>query len=106
VDIGIWWGLLTNGASPRRPCGLSLSRPPLLATGRLAPGLLSFSPSFDDDVFSSFTAGETVTLPLDLAGACQRKISPQIQALSTLVLLVSGVLLILATPRSSGSGRR
>jgi spermidine/putrescine transport system permease protein len=79
---------------------------PLLAPGLLAASLLSFSLSFDDYVISSFTAGETVTLPLYLAGAFQREISPQIQVLSTLVLLVSGVLLILATPLSPSSGRR
>ena len=46
---------------------------------------------------SSFTAGETVTLPLYLAGALQREISPQIQVLSTLVRLAS--VLLLASPR-------
>jgi spermidine/putrescine transport system permease protein len=79
---------------------------PLLVPGLLAAGLLSFSLSFDDYVISSFTAGETVTLPLYLAGAFQREISPQIQVLSTLVLLVSGVLLTLATPLSPAAGRR
>jgi spermidine/putrescine transport system permease protein len=72
---------------------------PLLAPGLLAASLLSFSLSFDDYVISSFTAGETVTLPLYLAGAFQREISPQIQVLSTLVLLVCAALLLLATPR-------
>jgi spermidine/putrescine transport system permease protein len=71
---------------------------PLLAPGLLAATLLSFSLSFDDYVVSSFTAGETITLPLYLAGAFQREISPQIQVLSTLVLLVSVVVLVLATP--------
>jgi spermidine/putrescine transport system permease protein len=66
--------------------------------GLLAAGLLSFSLSFDDYVVSSFTAGETVTLPLYLAGAFQREISPQIQVLSTLVLLASVLLLALASP--------
>ena len=66
--------------------------------GLLAATLLSFSLSFDDYVISSFTAGETVTLPLYLAGAFQREISPQIQVLSSLVLLVSAVLLVLASP--------
>ena len=61
---------------------------PLLAPGLLAAALLSFSLSFDDYVISNFTAGETVTLPIYLAGAFQREISPQIQVLSTLVLLV------------------
>lgn len=71
---------------------------PLLAPGLLAATLLTFSLSFDDYVISSFTAGETVTLPLYLAGAFQREISPQIQVLSSLVLLVSAVLLVLASP--------
>ncbi len=75
---------------------------PLLAPGLLAATLLSFSLSFDDYVVSSFTAGETLTLPLYLAGAFQREISPQIQVLSTLVLLVSALILVLASlPRRS-----
>ncbi len=77
---------------------------PLLVPGLLAAGLLSFSLSFDDYVVSSFMAGETVTLPLYLAGAFQREISPQIQVLSSLVLLVSAALLVLASPRQ-GQGR-
>lgn len=72
---------------------------PLLAPGLLAAALLSFSLSFDDYVISSFTAGELVTLPLYIAGAFQREISPQIQVLSTLVLLVSAALLALGLRR-------
>jgi spermidine/putrescine transport system permease protein len=72
---------------------------PLLVPGLLAATLLCFSLSFDDYVISSFTAGETVTLPLYLAGAFQREISPQIQVLSTLVMLVSVAGLLLASPR-------
>jgi spermidine/putrescine transport system permease protein len=72
---------------------------PLLVPGLLAATLLCFSLSFDDYVISSFTAGETVTLPLYLAGAFQREISPQIQVLTTLVLLVSVAALLLASPR-------
>jgi spermidine/putrescine transport system permease protein len=68
---------------------------PLLAPGLLAAALLSFSLSFDDVVISTFTAGDVVTLPLYIAGAFQREIAPQIQVLSTLVLLVSGALLAL-----------
>jgi spermidine/putrescine transport system permease protein len=72
---------------------------PLLVPGLMAATLLCFSLSFDDYVISSFTAGETVTLPLYLAGAFQREISPQIQVLSTLVMLVSVAALLLASPR-------
>jgi spermidine/putrescine transport system permease protein len=72
---------------------------PLLVPGLLAATLLCFSLSFDDYVISSFSAGETVTLPLYLAGAFQREISPQIQVLSTLVILVSVAGLVLVSPR-------
>ena len=72
---------------------------PLLLPGLLAATLLCFSLSFDDYVISSFSAGETVTLPLYLAGAFQREISPQIQVLSTLVMLVSVAGLVLVSPR-------
>lgn len=75
---------------------------PLLAPGLLAAALLSFSLSFDDVVISSFTAGDLVTLPLFIAGAFQREISPQIQVLTTLVLLVSAVLLALGLRQEQG----
>jgi spermidine/putrescine transport system permease protein len=74
---------------------------PLLAPGLLAAALLCFSLSFDDYVISSFVAGETLTLPLYLAGAFQREIAPQIQVLSTLVLVVSAGLLALGLRRPS-----
>lgn len=77
---------------------------PLLAPGLLAAALLSFSLSFDDYVISSFTAGETVTLPLYLAGAFQRGIAPQIQVLSTLVLLVSTGLVAFGLRRPPATG--
>jgi len=75
---------------------------PLLAPGLLAAALLSFSLSFDDYVISSFTAGDLVTLPLYIAGAFQREISPQIQVLSTLVLLISAALLALGLRQEQG----
>jgi spermidine/putrescine transport system permease protein len=75
---------------------------PLLAPGLLAAALLSFSLSFDDVVISSFTAGQLVTLPLYIAGAFQREISPQIQVLTTLVLLVSAALLALGLRQEQG----
>ncbi|MFM7087625.1 MAG: ABC transporter permease [Cyanobium sp.] len=75
---------------------------PLLAPGLLAAALLSFSLSFDDYVISVFTAGEVVTLPLYIAGAMQREISPQIQVLSTLVLLVSAACLALGLRQEQG----
>jgi spermidine/putrescine transport system permease protein len=54
-------------------------------------------------VISSFTAGDTVTLPLYLAGAFLREISPQIHVLSTLIFLISaGLLLLACRPERTG----
>ena len=72
---------------------------PLIAPGLLAAFLLSFSLSLDDYIITAFTAGETITFPLYIAGAFQREISPQIHVLATLVLLVSVALLGLAVGR-------
>ena len=75
--------------------GLALLTLPLLAPGILAAFLLSFSLSLDDYIITAFTAGETITFPLYIAGAFQREISPQIHVLATLVLLVSVALMAL-----------
>ena len=69
---------------------------PLIAPGLLAAFLLSFSLSLDDTIISLFTAGDTVTLPLYIAGAFQREISPQIHVLASLVFLVSTGLLAIS----------
>lgn len=62
---------------------------PLIVPGILAAALLSLSLSLDDFIITTFTAGQEVTFPLQIAGAFQREISPQINVLATMVLLVS-----------------
>lgn len=62
---------------------------PLIVPGILAAALLSFSLSIDDFIITTFTAGQAVTFPLQIAGAFQREISPQINVLATMILLVS-----------------
>ena len=79
------------GARPLR--AFRLVTLPLIAPGLLAAFLLSFSLSLDDYIIAMFTAGDVVTLPLYIAGAFQREISPQIHVLATMVLLVSVALL-------------
>jgi ABC-type spermidine/putrescine transport system permease subunit II len=57
-------------------------------------------------VISSFITGVIVTQPLHLAGAFQQEISPQIQVLSILVLLVSAALLLLLASQPQGRRER
>jgi spermidine/putrescine transport system permease protein len=70
---------------------------PLIVPGILAAGLLSFSLSIDDYIVTTFTAGQTVTFPLQIAGAFQREISPQINVLASMILVVSVTLLAVGT---------
>jgi len=69
---------------------------PLLIPGIIAGAMLAFTLSLDDFVISFFTAGpDSVTLPLYIFAAVRRVVTPQIHALSTLVLLVTIVLVAL-----------
>jgi len=61
--------------------------------GIIAGAMLAFTLSLDDFVISFFTAGpESVTLPLFIFAAVRRVVTPQIHALSTLVLFVTIIL--------------
>jgi spermidine/putrescine transport system permease protein len=67
---------------------------PLIVPGILAAGLLSFAISIDDFIVTFFNAGEEVTFPLQVFGASRAELSPQINVLATMVLLVSvGIML-------------
>lgn len=66
---------------------------PLIVPGIVAAALLSFSLSIDDYIITTFTSGQYVTFPLQIAGAFQREISPQINVLASMILL--GTLLVM-----------
>ena len=68
---------------------------PLLLPGIVAGAMLAFTLSLDDFVISFFTAGpDSVTLPLYIYAAVRRGVSPQIHALSTLVILITVILIV------------
>lgn len=72
---------------------------PLLLPGIIAGGMLAFTLSLDDFVISFFTSGpKSQTLPLYIYSAVRRGVTPQIHALSTLVVLVT-VMLVVAVER-------
>jgi len=63
---------------------------PLIAPGILSGALLAFVLSLDDFVISQFTAGVgATTLPLRIYSMVKFGVSPEINALSTLMLLVT-----------------
>jgi spermidine/putrescine transport system permease protein len=69
---------------------------PLLAPAIIAGFLLSFTFSFDDFIVAFFVAGPNNTLPIYVFASIRRGITPEINAIGTVVLTVSLTLLVLA----------
>ncbi len=70
---------------------------PQLAPGIMAGALLAFTLSFDDYVITSFVAGSgSSTLPVVIYGMVRRTVEPTINAVSTLVLVATTILIYLA----------
>jgi spermidine/putrescine transport system permease protein len=66
---------------------------PILAPGIVAGALLALTLSLDDFVVTFFNSGiGTTTLPLFVYGLLKQRVSPEINAISTLMILVSVVL--------------
>lgn len=69
---------------------------PLLVPALIAAGLLVFVISFDDFLIAFFCAGtEAQTLPLFIFATIRTGISPLLNALSTLLLVVSSLLVLI-----------
>ena len=70
---------------------------PLIMPGVVSGGLLALTLSMDDVVISYFTAGPgSNTLPLQIYSIIKTGITPDVNALSTLILLVTIIVLTLA----------
>ena len=71
---------------------------PILAPGVIGGALFAFAVSFDQFVISYFLAPPgTTTLPVEIYGAIRKGFTPEINAISTIIIVVSmGVLLLTA----------
>lgn len=69
---------------------------PLIAPAVLAGFLLSFTFSFDDFIIAFFVAGSETTLPIYVFSSIRRGVTPEINAIGTMVMLASLILLIAA----------
>jgi spermidine/putrescine transport system permease protein len=70
---------------------------PLIWPGVLSGGLLAFTLSLDEFVITFFTSGPgATTLPIQVWSMVKRGVTPEINALSTLVLLTSMALVTLS----------
>jgi spermidine/putrescine transport system permease protein len=68
---------------------------PLLAPAIMAGGLLAFALSIDDFVISNFNSGTTVTFPLYVFGVALRGIPVQVNAIATMLFIVTAVAVLL-----------
>jgi spermidine/putrescine transport system permease protein len=68
---------------------------PILAPAIGGGGLLAFTLSIDDVIISYFTNGQTKTFPLKVMESIKSGVSPDVNALSTLILLGTILLVVL-----------
>ena len=70
---------------------------PLIMPGIVAGALLAFTLSLDNFVITFFVTGPGgTTLPIEVFGRIRRSISPEINAISTIMLVVSIVLIVVS----------
>lgn len=95
-----------------RDCGASPWRTfrhvtlPLIMPGVIAGALMAFTLSIDDFVITFFTAGAgTVTLPLQIYSMIKIAVTPEVNAVSTLLMLLTLVLIVVASKVSPSALR-
>ena len=69
---------------------------PQLFPGILAGFLLAFTFSFDDFIIAFFVSGSQTTLPIYVFSSIRRGVTPEINAIGSMVLAISLILLITA----------
>lgn len=71
---------------------------PLMMPGVIAGALMAFTLSIDDFVITYFTAGaESMTLPLKIYTMVKISVTPEVNAVSTLLMLVTLALTVIAS---------
>ena len=80
---------------------------PEIKPGIVSGALIAFTMSVDDFVISYFTAGSsTSTLAMNIYGMTKRRITPEINAVSTLLFLTVLLLLVIVNVREARQERR
>ena len=79
---------------------------PLIMPGVIAGALMAFTLSIDDFVITYFTTGAaTMTLPIKIYTMVKVTVTPEVNAVSTLLMLVTLVLIIVASKLSPAALR-
>lgn len=108
MDNNIYEAALDLGATPMKAL-LNVIIPQIMP-GIVSGFLLSLTMSMDDFVISLFTSGAVVsTLSLEIYSMTKRGITPEINALSTIIFLIVLTVLIITNvkkPKSDGNTRK
>ena len=92
------------GATPFR--AFRLVTLPLIMPGVIAGALMAFTLSIDDFVITFFTAGaDAVTLPLKIYTMVKTSVTPEVNAVSTLLMLLTLLLIVIASRLSPSALR-
>ncbi|WP_039034298.1 ABC transporter permease subunit [Shewanella sp. ECSMB14102] len=95
LDLSIEEAAMDLGATPLKT--FFLITVPMIAPALMAGWLLSFSLSLDDLVIASFTSGPgATTLPMVVFSSVRLGVSPKINALATLIILVVSLIAFLS----------
>jgi len=79
---------------------------PLIMPGVVAGALMAFTLSIDDFVITFFTAGVgSSTLPLQIYTMVKIAVTPEVNAVSTLLMLLTLALILIASKLSPGALR-
>ena len=79
---------------------------PLIMPGVIAGALMAFTLSIDDFVITFFTAGVgSTTLPLQIYTMVKIAVTPEVNAVSTLLMLLTLALIVIASRLSPGALR-
>ena len=74
---------------------------PEIKPGIVSGALIAFTMSIDDFVISYFTAGSASTLSIEIYGMVRRRVSPELNAVSTLLFVVVLILLVIINVREA-----
>lgn len=78
---------------------------PVLAPGISGGALLAFTLSIDDVIVSYFTNGQTKTFPLKVMESIKSGVAPDVNALSTLILIGTTMLVVFANRKKEINNR-
>ncbi len=104
MDYSIVEAALDLGCSPKKAFFKVVI--PEISPGIISGFLIALTFSIDDFIISYFTSGTTQTLPIAIYSMTRKRVSPEINALSTVIFVVVMVILLVMNYRSIRSEKK